>query len=233
MENSLKREFCQLDFSLKSEYCPDMPKLGRTATQLPDSEIEICKRFRQIRESLKWKQIDFAKALDIPTSRLKSYEYARAALPYSVGRKMGQKFDINQRWLAEGKLPQNFYVDISYDTEGGIPTRATFSEAYAKYIWDVVEDRIREFTQLFKIKPNEIDSADARLSNFAPAGIDLDQGVKYYLIRAIEIEYVALPNHLKLPFLDVIRKASSQFFQKHYTEIGKPRVKRKRKRLKG
>lgn len=99
------------------------------ASQLPEHEIAICRRVRQVREDLKWSQPNFAKELGVSRVRLASYEYARAPIRYDFGSKLCRAFNINQRWLAFGKFPKKPYMETNAHLESQLKGRELFSEA--------------------------------------------------------------------------------------------------------
>lgn len=116
-----------------------MPKLGRDAYQLPDREVDICLRIRQIRTFLKKNQVEFASDLGITRDRLASYEYARAPVKYWLGDTFCKKFLISQRWLATGKEPQRFHVKISDEITSKIENNDLFSEVYEEHLKQIFE----------------------------------------------------------------------------------------------
>ncbi len=80
---------------------------------LLDEEVRICGRLRQVREQSQKRQAEFARELGISRVRLASYEYAKAPVRYEIGKQICYRLNINQRWLATGRLPLQPYFDVS------------------------------------------------------------------------------------------------------------------------
>lgn len=93
------------------------------------------------------KQEPWAERLEIPTTRLKSYELGRASIRYEVANNFARVFDVNQRWLATGEDPKKPYFDVSPDLSKFIPPRMLFSVVYDKLIGEFVLDEMRRISR--------------------------------------------------------------------------------------
>lgn len=147
---------------MKSKH-PPSPALG-------DREVAICRRFRDARLHAKWKMPDFANELEIPRDRLASYEYARSPIRYSLARKMCDRFNINQRWLATGRLPSRHYVDVHAYTEGQIPDKMLFSEAYDIFLSKPLDAQIAQLAKGLHCSEEEIENNWQRIGVSWPVG---------------------------------------------------------------
>lgn len=104
--------------------------------RFPRREVEICRRLREFRRSIKWSQALFAKALGLTRDQVASLEYGRTPLRYHLGNKICFVFQINQRWLAVGKVPKDMYLVLPWNlNEEVLASAATlFSEVYDKHL---------------------------------------------------------------------------------------------------
>ncbi len=110
---------------------------------LPQREIDIGLRVRDVRLSYKWSQPDFAMALGIGRERLSSYEYAKAPIRVQIAAKLFEKFKVNARWLAtgDGEAYCPFTLLVHPLALSGLPPRMLFSEAYDKHFLPEIEKR--------------------------------------------------------------------------------------------
>ena len=138
----------QVDFSQKVNSDAHMPKKGKTVlVNLPDREVEICERFREIRKFKQWTQIEYAKELGITRDRVASYEYARAPVKYSVGMMACVLSDFSPRWLAEGTRPPFGCIYSSDGPEDGVGDNQLFSQVYDKYLKEIYLDSSEEYVE--------------------------------------------------------------------------------------
>lgn len=100
---------------------------------VPDSEKEIGARLRVVRNKLKLEQVAFARQLEIDSRLLGAYEHGRIPLPYYVGSRLWEKFDVNPQWLVENGFPMSLPFKAALMPRD-IPPRMLFSEAYEKFI---------------------------------------------------------------------------------------------------
>lgn len=137
---------------------------------LDDREVAICRRFREARLRAKWRMPDFARALEIPRDRLASYEYARSPIRYALAKRMCDRFNINQRWLATGRLPSRHYVDIHAFVESQIPDKMLFSEAYEAFLSGPIDNEITRVAKSLCCTEQEIEDNWQRIGISGPVG---------------------------------------------------------------
>ena len=132
-------------FSLKSEKDIGVPKIRKEMppSLLPDREQQICARFRKVRLDHRFKQEEFADILTISVFRLKSYEYARAPIKYSLAKWLCENMDVNQRWLATGELPATGAFEIPPSQAMFIPGRLNFSFVYDRVLRGLLDDELK------------------------------------------------------------------------------------------
>ena len=194
-----------------------MPKIGYS--RLPTVEEEICLRLREVRRQLRWKQRDFAEELGITRDRLASYEYARAPLRYSLAKRMGEVFDVNQRWLATGKPPKKGYISVSEAIEAALPKGALFSFAYKNLLADWLDEAHKEAAKLQGVEEKDIDPMV--LDGFQPLG---DPEARLRDACARELDFLCgirriLPIDLIPLYVDAVREAAWKFLNPHREEI--------------
>ena len=105
----------------------------RTRKPLPDRELQICRRLRQVRELLRLAQEEFAAEVGINRQRLASYEEGRAALRFDLALRICRQFIISEKWLATGKGDMRLVMDLT--GEGlHVPADSSFGKAYDGYL---------------------------------------------------------------------------------------------------
>jgi transcriptional regulator with XRE-family HTH domain len=112
----------------------------------------------------------FASELGISRDRLASYEYARAPVRFSLATRMCDRFNINQRWLATGRLPSRHYVDVHDYTESQIPEKMLFSEAYDVYLSKPLDSQIAQLAKSLRCTEEEIENNWQRIGASWPVG---------------------------------------------------------------
>lgn len=194
-----------------------MAKPNRKTGKLPQREIDICERVREVRIFLKWDQPAFAKELDVSRERLASYEYARAPVRYWLARKLCMCFGINQRWLALGKLPMRPYIDLDQSLDGGIHPRMLFSAAFDDVIGQPVERQLKLVEEVYGAPADSLD--DAIFVNLPATGMMSGKALGYALSHVIQTDLVRLPQHLKEEYFNELRKVGARFLKENSAEI--------------
>ena len=196
-----------------------MPKSVNIKSFLPQREIEICQRVRQVRLKKKWSQPHFAKELGISRARLASYEYAKAPIRYELGRLVCYRFNVNQRWLAEGREPVDHTLDISQHTEALFPVRTLFSEAYDRFLKPEIEERISAVKSFIGRSFEAGDFDDVLLDSYPLIGASPREAALFFIKRSTEVASARMPPTLQLDFAQHIHKAVGAFYQKHKVAI--------------
>ncbi|MDB6110909.1 MAG: hypothetical protein JWR69_2659 [Pedosphaera sp.] len=111
---------------------------------MPAREVEICKRLRIYRIRTGLSQIAFARDVGLDSTKLASFEHARAPLRYDVAYKILSTSLLNPQWLAEGIWPISstafFYNAKDLKAEPG----ALFSKVYDSLLKPRLEAEISE-----------------------------------------------------------------------------------------
>ena len=75
---------------------------------MTEREHAVCASYKELREQLKYSQPAFAAETGLTLDQVASVEYGRNPLRFGVGNWICNRFDVNQRWLAEGKKARFF-----------------------------------------------------------------------------------------------------------------------------
>jgi transcriptional regulator with XRE-family HTH domain len=188
---------------------------------LPEREIAICRRLRQVRIDLKWNQPDFARELKISRERLASYEYAKAPVRYWLGRTLGQRFDVNQRWLATGELPRSFYLFVHGEIENRISPRILFSEAYEQHLKPFVEAELRFISETVNLSERDLDASHGRIGsiNLRPCGEPVNETLSVLFNRSISTCFRLLPSQLAASLFQELANTTRSFADRHKEEL--------------
>ena len=107
---------------------------------MDDRERQICRRVRDVRLHFRQPQLVFARIVSLTRDKLAAIELECSPLRFAPGNLICEKFDVCQRWLAEG-LPQQFgCIQYPLESLARVDRRELFSVAYF--------DIFREFTGL-------------------------------------------------------------------------------------
>jgi len=168
--------------------------MPRPNSLLNKREREICERVHLIRIGIiKWSQPNLARELGLTHNQLAGLEYARAPLRYRVGNILCDRFNINQRWLATGALPQRHYVDIDPYFEAQIQPSMLFSEAYDNLLAKLVGPQLEVLAQKLFCAVEDIDKSTRRIGVSWPAGSPVAMTARIYHDRLIDWRVRKLP----------------------------------------
>lgn len=109
---------------------------------VPDEETAICRRLHQFRRDVTLlSRAAFAKKLGEDVNRIASYEHGRVPLRFGLADKIGKAFNLNQVWLAEGKLSPTPYLTLDPDFVDKLPKNEYFSKVYQNYLRSAIIER--------------------------------------------------------------------------------------------
>lgn len=190
------------------------------SSKLPSREIAVCRRIIEVRKLLGLEQEKLATSLGISRERLSSYENLRAPLRYELGNRLCAVLDLNQRWLATGKLPQLRYMNFPGLSES-IPARTLFTEAYDSALKDPVERAIAgdaaisnqpvDEENFHLISNNEQAIRRAGL----PSGVDPSALLSQSLISQLKRTFDKLPPEKRSEFYRHVGKSINDFLKRH------------------
>jgi len=183
-------------------------------------EVEICKRIRDFRRETRLSRVAFAQQCGVDSSTLANYEHARVPVPYAVAKKVSEAFDINQRWLATGKLPKKPYMEISSALEKLIPTRVLFSVAYDRFLAQLITESLHDAAKTSGLSVEALD--EIAVDPWLPVGEHSDNlalaAQRKLLLFTVQVG-LRLPNKLRDQFVTKVKNAAWAFIQKHRIEL--------------
>jgi DNA-binding XRE family transcriptional regulator len=171
-------------------------------------EVEICRRFRQLRAMSGWSQTDFGKALRVTRDQIANVELERNPLQFSLGDSACSKLDICQQWLATGREPLRGYIELPSETGVEIGLRELFSTVYRRVLSTHVSVVLRE---------TEIRKARA----FAQADAAAEQDADNYAYELARGFFSLVPPALRREFFGELSAAASAFLQRRWKKIGR------------
>jgi len=193
---------------------------------LDEREIAVCNRVREIRLKLKWGQPDFAAAIGISRVRLGSYEYAKAPIRYWLGRTICDRFNVSQRWLATGALPEQGYAEFDPKIEEQIGKRELFSKAYDERLSKLVEAHWVNVAKFAGVTEEELTKTRFGPFAFPPLGADHIKVLAFWLDYTAKTCLDLLPAvELQNAFYSQTLKAMQEFEKKHRAQAEKLRKK--------
>ena len=193
-----------------------MPKTVNIKSFLPQREIEICQRVREVRLANRWQQAQFAAELGINRARLASYEYAKAPIRYELGKKLCLRLNISERWLATGRLPKKRFTDFIYAPEASTRLDPLFSEVFDQHLKEPTKESEVKLIDLIGIERFIQERFDSSTPIYGKSGTkDLD---KLYLDQISDCVR-SLPNHLHEKYWMSLAQAIDDFFERYNDDI--------------
>ena len=194
---------------------------------LPPNEKAICARLGEFRRSIRLSRVAFAEELGIGTFRLANYERVSVPLPYSIGSKICESFDLSQAWLAEGVGPVRGSVIIDPREEEEVPRGALFSEVYEVLVKPVVQQSREGDSFLELLATDDLAKARMAVEQLHVVGGISAATVEAILAKMHHVAMAGLPPHLRWPYYKHVMDASAAFQSTHisaisqYSEIAK------------
>jgi hypothetical protein len=144
----------------------------------------------------------------------------RRPIRYGVAKRVGEAFDINQRWLATSALPVHPYIDIAAEKEAAIPASELFSLVYSNAIKNDVTETLKLIAKRRIVKSN---SSISSVPDFEPVGGPYDQ-TTLNIWRRVAHQLVSnclyfTPPELRLEFVDKLRGLVRDFARVHREAI--------------
>lgn len=90
--------------------------MGSDATNqstLPDNQRALASRVRELREGRELSQARAGELLGMKLTAYQALEYGRASISFTMGVKLCQLYNVNERYLATGKLPKRPYLQTA------------------------------------------------------------------------------------------------------------------------
>lgn len=187
---------------------------------VPKREREIGQRLREARELAGFDRVTMAKRAGIDSNRLASYEFGRAATPYSVGDSICEAAGACQRWLATGKQPRDHYFEVHSGVRAAMPPRTPFSVAYDKVLSIWIDEELEHVAKLRKVSPEALTKRDLKIADMAVAppsliGTNLTRELLLAAVQSAE----ALPNELRRQLATEFLTTATEFHAKHKKKV--------------
>jgi DNA-binding phage protein len=155
----------------------------------------------------------------IPRERLASYESGRVLVPYYVGSVVCQVLSVNQRWLAEGKLPMAYCAPVQFSYYKSHDGRMLFSEAYERFLKGPVEAYLKDLQNLTGMDVSQmgetLNPADKFDVTENPHLSNLFGAIDFMVKKTA----VSVPAELFPAYYKALRNADEEFFVSHQGEI--------------
>jgi DNA-binding transcriptional regulator YiaG len=117
-----------------------MPK---PSSVMNERERQICRRVRVVRNWQRLPQSEFARLLTMTRDKLAAVEAEYSPLRFDAAQLLCERFNVCQRWLADGSEPVNGRIKFSLSSLSTIKPRELFSAAY---------DRVLSFEAMRAVK---------------------------------------------------------------------------------
>ncbi len=165
---------------------------------LPDREKDISRRFAAVRRYNRMSQDALAPRLGLTRAQVANVEAVRVPLKFREGISFCSLFNINLRWLATGKLPQQPFTPISQALLNAISERELFSIVYGRHLAAIVEARLKELKMeangeeklIFDFRRLGVSHAESHLENVTSliqsVAKELDEQKKLQFAFALE-----------------------------------------------
>jgi len=180
---------------------------------MTEREREIAGRVHHLRRAvIKWSQPDLAQELGLTQNQLASIEYQRAPLRPGPASHLCQRFDISQKWLAEGVPPIQPAYPVAANPTAEDSAKTLFSAHYDRFLR-------REIAGMEKIVIGLVGEANFRAQNFdsavfasfPPPGSTPEQAAAHFVKKAVLLEFATLTGRPLLHYADTMLKAHEKF----------------------
>ncbi len=183
---------------------------------LPTREKEIGRRLRQARELQKLTRVAMAAKLGIDSSRLASYEFGRAPVPYRIGDQVAREARVCQRWLATGEMPMDGYLAIYEGVASALPSSLPFSFVYDNALNPLIGKTLEMVARNSGVSEEELDFWELR--HVDPIGIPSDLSGEYAMqemLACLSLLVRSLPPPLRREFHESLMSTAERLMIKH------------------
>jgi len=188
-------------------------------TPVPSSEKQIGARLRQFRETMLLSQTAFAFKAGLSRENLAKYEFGHVPLPWAAGDALCRAHNINQRWLMIGFRPKRPYLDPSRQVEGKIRPRSRFSDIYGEFLQPEILRTLNMAAKDIGVPVEKLENHPAALLGWHHGELFNREDRVNFVKEYIASWHEALPEPLRVPFLQQIEKAIERFGRKHATRL--------------
>ncbi len=186
-----------------------------------ERERAVCSRLKPVREEVGISQPAFAERLGVTLDQWASVEYGRMPLRYSLGHWLCHTFDLNQRWIAEGKTPKEYFVELGPEASN-IPPNMLFSKAYDHILKPFVEADLKGVAKMLRRQVRDIAGIDARAARPAALVRMSRQTFDLLLAREMRAATKDLRQSSYLGFYAAVNKFRRDFLKRNPHSTGTP-----------
>lgn len=190
-----------------------------------ERERAICARLKQFREQGGWMRKPFAEKLGITDDKLASVERGATPLRYDLAQWACARFNISQRWLAEGKGPSSYFIAVRHDLTEAVSPRALFSSVYFDILKPHLDREFYDLEQTVGPSPTHDELNDYKRTARPIAGGTISTDDFFWVAaKRIRQAAVGLPAVLLQDLMDNIGRSIREFEAKHGTILEKFRA---------
>ncbi len=107
-------------------------------------EVQIGRRLRAFRESLRIPRTSLALSVNIGGERLASYEAGRVPVRYGVFKSIAEQYRLNPAWLARNEGDPLLKEPFDFSNLPPVPPKAVFSHVYDDLLHRLCHDKTRK-----------------------------------------------------------------------------------------
>ncbi len=119
---------------------------------------------------------------------LAAYEHCRSPLRYGVANRLAKEFDVCQRWIATGRLPTKYYVEIDANLAAGLKDDSLFSQVYDNDLSGYIDAHIGAIAEGMNCPEEDVNGTMASQVGASPAGTPPMEVIKNVLFRIAKLE---------------------------------------------
>jgi DNA-binding transcriptional regulator YiaG len=171
---------------------------------LPERELQVCRRVRSIRATLKRSRVDFGREINLDSSTLSNLEHGRIRLRFYIAKRLGEQWGVSLRWLAEKKGPMWGYQPLH---EFMSNDQRPFTEVYDQVVKPELEQRLH--------LKSEFSDWHVYLSHVLPIGAPPEDRMLHNIIHELRMEVRAVPPDLRAGFKAAVVQSAKEFVAEH------------------
>jgi transcriptional regulator with XRE-family HTH domain len=184
---------------------------------LPQREIEIGRRLKEARLSLRCPRTYLAQRVGVHRAVIVRLELGQMLLKYSLGQRLCNELNVSQAWLLKGVGFPKPRIPIADELNSKIKPNMPFSKAFDRFIWPRLGPRARRLLAVGR-------SVGIRTRFSHPVGLPKERVFQWLLLREIEAALAKVPPELHKQFWRMLSTAMDRFCETNKLERGRLRV---------
>ncbi len=145
-----------------------------------------------MRQALGFSRATAAGMLRVDSNRLASYESGRVPIRYPLADAFCRRFNVSQRWLAEGVQPERFYIPVGPGTLKEMPENLLFSEAYQRFLKPFSDEYFKKYAEAIE-GATEHDLEELAWGTMPIIGFETREELKPLFLRLVTWLFDACP----------------------------------------